>query len=48
MRCVTHPFKPSSMQPAATTNKSAAATAYIRGMQAALGKDLKFYHILGT
>ena len=33
---VIRPINPSSTQPAAITNKGAAATAYIRGIQAAL------------
>ena len=36
---VTLPFNPSSTQPTATANKDAAATSYIRGMQASFAVE---------
>ena len=45
MRYATPPFHPSSMQSAAAANNSAAAKAYIRGMQATLARELDSHHI---
>ena len=45
IRYLTILFNPSSTQPATTTNKGAAAMAYIRGAQATFAKELDSYHI---
>ena len=43
--CVTRPFRHSPTEPAVATNKDAAATACIRGMQAVLARELDSYRI---
>ena len=42
---MTRPFNLSSTQPAASTNEGAAVTAYVRGIQAALVRELDSYCI---
>ena len=45
MQHMTRPFNPSSTQLATTTNKGAAATAHIRGVQTSLARELDSYCI---